>query len=290
MRVKERYGDPRPLGDIDDAGASLLAAFSGFLENFESHLEGAPTSLRCLSSTVEGEELLAMFQHGQNGVAADIVGPTGSLRLRQRREDTSMIRSGAVFRLPFSDETGWLALHINNDRGIKTLLDIGLHKRFVVAFPELRFEIVPFVQLATLRTAVDRGEVAKVQLVKYERPTDKADAATSKWVRAGELARIELTVSSVGRGKRLVTDLLKRVMGGDDAAIGEIVEFEGMRFDEAKIVVVTETSARRTFYLERPAAGHPMTLDLEGLAYDDDDELVADTVFAGLRDALDGVG
>jgi hypothetical protein len=128
--------------------------------------------------------------------------------------------------------------------------------------------------------------------VKYVRPDDRAVAANTKWVPAGEWGSYELKIKGE-RGHRLTPKLLRDYMNADGVkkgqAFSEIVEFEGMTFDEVKVEVELENGTRRTFNLEKPSSGHPMTIDLENLKLDKDQEPTEASVFVALRAALDEV-
>jgi hypothetical protein len=111
-----------------------------------------------------------------------------------------------------------------------------------------------------IKEAIANHQIDKVKLVKLGKPSDLAD--DRKWVEKGADARIELRISAAERGKRLAGSLVERAFGGDAAAHREIVRFDGIEFDQAKIEVVFPSGAHRTFNLERPDAGHPFTEDI----------------------------
>jgi hypothetical protein len=102
------------------------------------------------------------------------------------------------------------------------------------------------------------------------------------------VGKLELDITMRGRAEMLRADLLQRFFGGDPEARAAIVEFQGIPFEQAKIEV--EVGGRtRTFNIEEPAAGHPMTVDLLDLERDDDGDPTADSVAAALREVLDAV-
>ncbi len=77
VRHKAKRGNGLPLGDIDGAGTSLASVLAGILDGFaETSADGARV-VRALVARRDGEDLFAVVQHGQKGVAADIVGPCG---------------------------------------------------------------------------------------------------------------------------------------------------------------------------------------------------------------------
>jgi hypothetical protein len=142
---------------------------------------------------------------------------------------------------------------------------------------------------SVLEEAVQANRVDKVKLVKLERPNDRANAATDKWVASETEGKLELSITARGRAHRLVTSLLRRfIVESDQAAFGEIVEFQGMTFDEAKVEVIMTNGARRTFNIEHPDVGHAFTEDLR-VELEADGSPVEESVFAGLREVLRSV-
>ena len=85
VRIKEKWQDYKRLGDIDDAGTWLGAVLEHELtDDFrEESLDGEKV-LQGLSATVDEEDdLRVVLQHGQSGVAADIVDEVGELQHRR---------------------------------------------------------------------------------------------------------------------------------------------------------------------------------------------------------------
>jgi len=288
VRVRPKYdrtGEVRLLGDIDEEGTSLISVLENCFKDLESTSDDESKVVRCLSCTLEDDDLLLIAQHGQNGVAADIVDTDGGLRLRQQPEDTQLLRCGSLFRLPLADATGWLAVHVNNGRGIKSLLQKGIVDRFRDDYPKLIIDITPFVEPSVLKEAVDHDRIDKVKLVKFEQPNDRAALATSRWVPAGAVGRLELDISTRGKAARVLSGVLQRFMGGDLEAFHEIVEFQNITFDEAKVEVVLDGGARRTFNIEKPDSGHPFTEDLGDLVMENG-EPTSESLFEGLRSVL----
>lgn len=277
----------RLLGDIDEQGTYLRDVLEMYCRGLEAVSADETKVVRCNECSVEGDELLLTTQHGQNGLAADIVGASGDLLLRQTPDDTQLLRCGGLFRLPPSDDMGWLAVHVAHGRGVKGLLEKGIVQRFRDEFSDLKLEIVPFVHESTLMAAVDHNQIDKVKLVKYEQPNDRAAAATNKWVPADVIGRLELDITA--RGTRVIGDLVRRFLGGDTSVFNNIVEFQDITFDQAKVEVIVDAGTRRTFNIEKPDAGHAFTEDLEDLVFEDG-EPTMESVIVGLRAALATVG
>jgi len=292
VRTKRAKADElHLLGDIDGRGTSLGAVIGRYMPGFEAASADGSKVVRCVTDKADGDDLLLTFQHGQDGVAADIVGSDGGLRYHQTSEDSQLLRCACLFRLPSSERIGWLATHVNNGRGIKGLLDKGLNSKFRTEFGDRVLEITPFVLGSALEEAVRNGRVDKVKLVKLERPNDRANAATDKWVPSGAEGRLELSIAARGRAQRLITNLLSRFLTEQDrAAFGEIVEFQGMTFDEARVEVLMPNGVtRRTFNIEQPDAGHAFTEDLDDLEMANDGSPLEDSLFEALRTILGNV-
>jgi hypothetical protein len=171
------------------------------------------------------------------------------------------MRCAALLRLPPAGRTGWLAAHSNNGRAVKGLMDKGIREKFREHYPQLILEISPLVLSSVLDTAIEENRIDKVKLRKLERATD-IGAGAGKWVDEGVNAKIELSITPSGKAKHILTALPRRFLRGDESAFGEIVQFEGMQFDEARIEVTLPDGSRRTFNIEHPDQGHPFTEEI----------------------------
>jgi len=179
---------------------------------------------------------------------------------------------------------GVLAAHINNGRGVKTLLHRGITTGLLEQYPDVTLHLRPYTPRSVLDAAIEQGRIEKVTLVRYERPQDRAIAATDKWVRSGQIGRLELKITAVGRGERLKNALLRRFQH-DQSVRQEIVEFEGLTFDEASVEVVLPDNGHKTYNIEEPDAGHPITAELTNLTFDDDGDPTAESLSAALKAA-----
>lgn len=295
IRVREKgspEGDPGRLGDIDAEGTALIAAFETYLGNgFEMMSDDGLKAIRCESvgrANDDANELRVAIQHSQTGVAADLNDEHGKFKAHQGVDDQYAVECVAIFQLDPTQTIGWLAVHINNGRGIKSLMVKGLQERFRQQFDNLVLEINPSVSEEALVQAVAQNRIDKVKLIRLERPDDRAIAATDKWVSSTEVGRLELDVTV--RNGKIKPGLLSRFLGGDKDARGEIIEFQGLTFDEAKVEVdLPGEGGKRTYNIEKPEAGHAMTQDLENLPTDDDNEPTREGLFAALRAALASV-
>jgi hypothetical protein len=290
VRVKEKWRDYRPLGNIDEAGTWLGDVIHGWItDGFEQYSLSQEKVVRGLDASFDADDDLCMaLQHGQNGVAADIVDELMRLQHRRTADESELLRCCCVLRLPRDQENGWLATHQNNGHSVKGLLERGLEDRFRRHLPDLKIEIKPIVRGAALLEAIQQGHVEGIKLVKLERPHDRANAATGKWMRAGDLGKLELHITSPGQ--RLQPRLLQRFIRGDRTALSEIVEFEGIEFDEVDVEVTLPEGTRRTFNLQSPDKGFAMSVNLDHLDLDADGEPSEASVYAGLKDALGSLG
>jgi hypothetical protein len=287
VSVRRRRGRAVPLADIDGAGTALAAVLAAILDGLSVTSRDGARVVRTLAARADGDDLFAIVQHGRRGVAADIVDPSGGVRLRQTPDDLQLVRSGCLFRLPASGSAGRLAVQVSNGRGVKDLFEVGLTARFRARFPDLTLALDRIAEPDALRDAVAQDRVERIQLVRVERAGEHAIAATDKWVPAGESVRVELAVGVHGPGARLGRTLLGRYLGGDEHAFSEIVAFGGLTFDKARIGVRLPDDTRRLIDLEHPEAGRPAVRDLAGIVLDDAGEPTEASLLAALRAVVD---
>ena len=238
VRPRGRGGAALPLGDIDGTGRRLADVLEGILAGFSETSPDGSRVARTLLVEPDGEDLFAVVQHGQKGLAADIVDAAGAVRLRQTPDDLQLVRCGCLFRLPDAATAGGLAVHVSNGRGIKGLVVQGLVARFGALFPDLRLAIERLADPAALRDAVAADRIERLRLVRLEPPGERPAGETGKWVDASSAARVELDVAVRTPGRRLQRSLIERYLAGDGDAFAEIVTFAGMTFDEALVGVV----------------------------------------------------
>ncbi|HEX4518235.1 MAG TPA: hypothetical protein VH063_01515 [Gaiellaceae bacterium] len=290
VRPRGRGGQPTALGDIDGKGSSVRDVLASVLDGFSETSADGSRVARALLVEPDGEELFTIIQHGQNGLAADIVDASGGVRLRQTPDDVQLVRCGCLFRLPVAATVGSLAVHVSNGRGIKGLVVQGLVARFGSAFPQLRLAIERLADPGALHEAVAADRIEKLRLVRLEPAGKRPADETGKWVDAAAEARLELDLAVRTPGHRIQRDLIERYLAGETDAFAEIVSFAGMTFDEALVGVVLPDETRRLFDLARPEAGRPMTRELPSLDLDADGEPTAASLLAGLQTVLAGAG
>lgn len=285
-----RRGKPADLellgGLGEDGAGQLLYAVDGYLRELESESDDEKRTLKVASSALDANtrELRLRLELGQRGQRFDHY-EGDELAFSQLPPHTAKVRAGALFRLPPDGNIGWLVVYVPYRRGSITLLRDAMTGRFRLDFPGLLLEVKPAVEGTALKRAVDDNQIEKIQLLRYDRHTDAFEGGSTKWLRRGEAAEIALEVRG-RRGTRILPNLIKRYLEGETGVFGEIVEFEGVRFDHAK-VQVHEGSTVRTYNIENPEAGHAITIDIGGdLTLDDHGWPTDATLFPALRRAL----
>jgi hypothetical protein len=298
VRPKRRTDDFRLLGDIDDHGTDLLDVLAGMMGDFTStSLDGTRVVVCEAHDLISDTELFLQLQHGETNIAADIMSSTGERLFRQFLDHTHAVRSGALFQFPEGQRLGWLAVHVHGRRGVKGLLASRIIERFRQQFDDLLLFIEPYVSESVLLQAIDDDRIDRVRLIKYKRPNDPAFAEASKWFRGNQEGAIELVFYARQREQRLLPGLIREFFGSRgegeqdayDDAYDEIIEFQGLRFEEVKVEVVLPNGQRRTFNIETPDSGHPFTLDLPDLPIGDDEDPTREGLIDALRDALQEV-
>jgi len=231
--------------------------------------------VKVLDVARDADDVFAVVQHGARGVAADIVDPSGAVRLRQVPGDVQLVRTGCLFRLPPADTAGRLAVHVADGRGVKELFGQGLATRLRTLRPGVTLAIERVGQPEALHAAVEAGRVEKLRLV-----AGSGIADAGRWV-TGDAARVQLEVSA--RGGDLRPALIEQHLRGDQAALPEILRFAGLRFEHASVGVRLDDGSRRLFDLARPESGPPASRPLEGIALDGAGEPTVASLLAALR-------
>src|SRR5271154_915889 len=129
LRLRPRGGEAQPsLGNLRDVLATELDGF------VETSADGR-RSLHVVQTQADGDDLFVVLQHGEAGVAAEIVDAAGDVRLQRAPQEAQPLRCACLFRLPADAEQGLLVLHVNDGRGPKELLEAGLRKRLAGRLP-----------------------------------------------------------------------------------------------------------------------------------------------------------
>ena len=288
VQVRKKHSrvdsEARLLGDFDEAGTSLIDGLAVILEDLEAETQDGEKLIRVMDVDVQGDQLRVLVQHGQSGVVADIDGRVPGRHFHQVADDTQRVKCAVFFRLPPARRLGALAVHINNGRGVTGLLKREIREQFRQRFDDATLDIEPVISGDVLDEALQREAIEQIILRKYDRPQDRAGGDVTKWVRANEIGKLELKISPYAKTQQLMGGLIRRFRR-DPRVFPEIVEFAGIRFDEARVQVVLPDGSLRTFNIEKPDTGHPITEELARLEFDDDGAPTDESLFAGLRRA-----
>lgn len=262
VHEKFKPKEEKPFGNIDGNGTYLAEFLERALsEGFASVSYDGNRDVSCERTNLTEPDLGAVLRPGERGVRADIVGPGSQTSIFQQEEDhTQLLKCACLFRLPRNQKHGRLAIHVNQGRSVKGLLDSEITKRFRKAFPDLMLKINPCVDAAAFEAALDHDQLLSVNLFKHGRSGDIRDGR--KWGRTDAGLKLQLSIKAE-RDKRLVPRLVKRALKGNNEAYGEIVEFAGFPYDEAKFEVQLEDGTKRTYNIHNLEAGHAMSQDIE---------------------------
>lgn len=249
------------LGNYDDASTWLGDTLNAILPTlkvndtdkdigvtFESMLHSLPA--HCIGVTLLG---------GRSGISS-VIQRTGDAPFYRTPDHSELMRSAILFDLPPSRNIGFAIVHVPHRNSRKSLID----KYLSTYFSNLGYslEIAPIVPQDALRQAVDDNAIERVTLIKRDLWSDNAFANAAQWG-DNEVGRIELSIPS-RRNHKLRRDPLRRFLDDQTAENRrQIVEFAGLRFDEAKVTVRMPGGSRRTFYLEDHEGGHPMSVEID---------------------------
>jgi hypothetical protein len=276
------------MNNFNRKGASLAVVFDSYLASMPTlKNEDETRSVGLESTRWNGDRVESRLVHGESGIVADIHNAKGQFRIQQAVDDSHLVPCASLFALPGPQQLGWWAVHVNNGRSVKGLITEHFITRFQHDYPDLMLKINPAVPRDAFKRAVDQGKIAEVTLRRYERPHDREDAAVDKWVDAGTYAKTEVRISGI-KDNRLLPGRLKRFLAGTDGALEDILEFRGMKFEEARVTVEQEDGKQRTFNISALESGHPFTQDLSGLKFQKGDP-TQESLLSGLEAVLNQV-
>ncbi len=287
IHSKGKNAAPRSFGDIDGAGSNAVDALAGMLTSFSEPSEDGSRLVRSLHAQADGDEVFAVVQYGQTGIAADIVSPAGDIRLRQSPDDEQLVRCGCLFRLPAGETVGALAVEIDDGRGIKGLVEQALAKAFQARFPSLVLAIEPAADPAELRVAVTDDAIETVELVRKEMPDRRTIPDLAKWLPPGAGGRVRLEIGAGSPGAHIRGETVGQALDGDGAALAELSRFAGITFDAVLVGVRLADGTRRVFDLAKQRAGRAAARELTGVELDADGEPTEDSLLAALRPLLE---
>ena len=249
------------LGDYDKYGTSLVETVADLLSNLDG--ESADHKVHAnyekqlpeLNDDCVGISLLS----GRSGVTS-VMRKEGYEDFPRTPQHRETMRSGVLFHLPRFRTSGWLAVHSPHGRSCKTIVERYLSERISALGHML--EVSAVVPATALQEAVELNAIKIVTLIKREPTSSDKFRDAAQWG-DDEVERVELSIRS-RRLMQLRTNTLERFLRDpSDENRHQIVEFQGLPFDEAGITVRQPGGGQRTFYIEAPERGHAMTLDLD---------------------------
>lgn len=288
VRVRKRYGGNYHLfGDWDDQGGGwfgdvALTSLRGL--NAADRNGKVKTVYECDLPKLGTNEVGVAVRGGRGGVTS-VLEKAGEAPFARTPEHLEHMRSGVIFRLPKGASQGWLAVHSPHGHGAKGVIERHLATRCSAG--DCTMEIQPVIPLSALRAAVEQNLIEKVTLIKHQPGSSNEFGDTSKW--GEEVDRIEMDVFAKRAKKLGGGPLINFLNDPSESNRAAVVELAGLTFDEAAVRVTLENGLVRTYWIDRPERGFPVSVDLGSLK--DDDELgpSATDISYSLRAALNTV-
>jgi hypothetical protein len=286
VRVHEAYkpDEARPFGNIDGNG-TYLAQFleQAFTSQFAVGSHDGNRDVSCERCSLIEPDLQVVLRPGERGVRADFADENGRVGIfEQEPQHTQLLKCGCLFRLPRNQTNGWVVFHVNHGRSVKSLVSGEITRRFRQTFTDLVLEINPVVDSAAFEAALEQDQLLSVNLYRHSPPTDIRGGR--KWGRTDSGLKLQLTIQP-DRGKRLLPNLVRKALRGDTRALGEIVEFAGIPYEEAKFEVELPNGTKRSYNIHDLEAGHAMSEDIE-LEPGEDGYPTDDSLFGQLEGVL----
>jgi len=117
------------------------------------------------------------------------------------------------------------------------------------------------VPASALREALRQNALQKITLIKYDPDRSDKFQDAAQWG-SDEVGRLELTIVS-RRGGFLRRDPVRRFLENPtEENRNQIIEFDGLTFDDVSVTVKLRNNTQRTFYLEAPHRGHAMAVEI----------------------------
>lgn len=266
-----------PFGDFNGEGAWLRDVFHQDMEQLDGKSDDGRLHARFerhlpdLGPDMVGASILT----GRSGVRSRIRS-AGNFFTRTE-EHAEEMRAAVLFQLPRRKHVGLMAVHVPHRNSCKGIVDDIL----MAALRERGFmlKLAAAVPLAAYAEAVRSGHVEKVTLIKYNAVGSDSFSDAAQWQ---DLQQAEMVLRFSGKRRRDrhkdindIKPIKKFLDDRSEESRRQILEFNGIRYDDAKVTVTLPNDARRTFYLEREVeGGHPITMALD-IKPEDQDELGA---------------
>jgi len=259
-----KAGSPLPLGQIDSSGKSALEFVVPLLRNlYATSRDGAITiayedDLADTASSQIGISLL----RGKTGVSSAIQ-QGGITHFQRTIEHSEAVRAGLLFDLPRFQSEGILVLHVPHNMGYKTVLYDYLQEFFRKR--NLTFLLQPIISINALNRALSDGKVKTLKLTAPDSSSHDPAEVMSRFG-IGRHRRMSIKIEA-GRDMYLESNYLTALGNTNDAdqrrkLLKQALRHESLSFDEAEVRVELPDGTTRTFKLEEPDGGHPMSIPL----------------------------
>jgi hypothetical protein len=257
----------RLCGDIDEAGTWLGTPIDKALVNLNGKSRDGKVTARHDGAlqAIGADQVGCSILSGRSGVVSVIEKP-GQPPFDRTLDSSESMRSAVLFDLPRGRKEGRLAVHVPDGRSCKGIVETAL--RSALSSIGFVLELGPIVPANALQEAVERDAVEKVTLIKHDPSKAEKFSDAAQWGGDEDLDRLELTIPSK-RNRHLKRDPLKRFLDDPtDASRQQLIEFEGLVFDEVAVTVEMPDGTQRTFFLDGREGGHAMTTAIDVRAFD----------------------
>jgi hypothetical protein len=285
VRIHPRYhpNELLPLGDVDGAGLRLTDLLAAALDHLDESYESRTLRFDTVLPTGVSE-VGATVKIGERGLESSIDRP-GEEPFHRLPPHTEHVRAVVLAQLPPTHDRGFMALHVPFRRGYKMLLDRHLATYTKNNHDDYVLQIDPIVPHNVLRQAIDSNGIRTVRLLGHA--SDRFQDAT-KWIEEDDFNYVELAIHPK-KLARILPGPLRDFLDNPDAHRADLYEFADMQFDEVKVEVELPNGQVRTFNIERPERGHPVTVDLPTLERADDTYPPDGEILEAVRAAVESV-
>lgn len=249
------------LGDYDSDGTWAGDTIDEALHRFEADSSDGSVHARYeedLKTTLNSSVGMTILS-GRSGVTS-VLQKSGEHDFHRTRQHSEAMRSAILFQLPPAKTRGTLVVHAPHGRSCKSIVQQQLRDWF--SFLGYIIDLSPIVPANALYEALQSDELKKVTLIKYDPDQFDRFHDAAQWGN-DEVGRLELSVAS-RRGNALRPDPIRRfIESPTEENRRQIIEFNGMEFDDVAVTVKLRNRTQRTFYLEAPDRGHAMSTMIE---------------------------
>ena len=284
---RKPFDPPRRFGDVDLEGTNLNDVFPEMIRQIHlrtevpEHRTPQPL-LRCAGQfdTAKGHHHAAVLAHRRHGNRGQVIKPDEQAPLIIGPQDGLEFGIGIAVSAPLNSELGHIALHNQDRRSVKWLVERELKRLFYKRFG-LLFEMDLTVPLAAVRRAMSEG----VGAIAWHRTGVDAVSdlfGDDSWFRAPDPGgRIEVRMTPA-RGKRLDGQMLVALVDRsaspqqDEADLSDLLPEGFSQGDELKVDVFINGQKKQVIVGAAGASfARAFSVDL-GLAHDAPAKLVCE--------------